>query len=94
MRGAVWSSTARPDGNGTPSAKPSGARIDIETVLAVYSIPRISQVQVIFRARLASPDIAAGPESEEVGLVVHSGASGTKLGGFLGLGFLIITDND
>ena len=44
------------------------ARLEIETVLAVYSIPRISQVQVIFRARLTSPDIAAGPESEEVGL--------------------------
>ena len=44
------------------------ARLEIETVLAVYSIPRISQVQVIFRARLTSPDIAAGPESEAVGL--------------------------
>ncbi|MDH5556532.1 MAG: NUDIX hydrolase [Alphaproteobacteria bacterium] len=44
------------------------ARLEIETVLAVYSIPRISQVQVIFRARLTSPDIAAGPESAEVGL--------------------------
>ncbi len=44
------------------------AEIEVETVLAVYSIPRISQVQVIYRARLLSPDIAAGPESEEVGL--------------------------
>ncbi len=44
------------------------ARLEIETVLAVYSIPRISQVQVIFRAQLTSPDVAAGPESAEVGL--------------------------
>lgn len=44
------------------------ARIEIDRVLAVYSIPRISQVQVIFRARLAAPEIAAGPESEAVGL--------------------------
>jgi len=44
------------------------AEIEIESVLAVYSIPRISQVQVIYRARLVSPDIAAGPESAEVGL--------------------------
>jgi ADP-ribose pyrophosphatase YjhB (NUDIX family) len=44
------------------------AEIEIETVLAVYSIPRISQVQVIYRARLVSPDIAAGRESQEVGL--------------------------
>lgn len=44
------------------------ARLEIETVLAVYSIPRISQVQVIFRAQLTSPDVATGPESAEVGL--------------------------
>jgi len=44
------------------------AEIEIDTVLAVYSIPRISQVQVIYRARLTSPDVTPGPESEEVAL--------------------------
>lgn len=44
------------------------AEIAVEGVLAVYNIPRISQVQVIYRARLVSPEIAAGPESLEVGL--------------------------
>jgi ADP-ribose pyrophosphatase YjhB (NUDIX family) len=44
------------------------ARIEIESLLAVYNVPRISQVQVIYRARLLSPDVAAGPESEEVRL--------------------------
>lgn len=44
------------------------ARIEIEGVLAVYSIPRLSQVQVIYRARLVSDAIAPGPESLEVGL--------------------------
>jgi len=44
------------------------AEIEIEGVLAVYSIPRLSQVQVMYRARLVSPAIAAGPESEAVGL--------------------------
>jgi len=43
------------------------ADIRIEQLLAVYSVPRIAQVQVMFRATLAS-DIAPGPESEEVGL--------------------------
>ena len=43
------------------------ADIRIEQVLAVYSVPRISQVQVMFRATLAS-GIAPGPESTEVGL--------------------------
>jgi len=44
------------------------ARIVIEGLLAVYDIPRISQVQVIYRARLADPEVAAGPESLEVQL--------------------------
>ena len=36
-------------------------------MLATYSIPRIGQVQVMFRARLAS-DFKAGPESLDVQL--------------------------
>jgi ADP-ribose pyrophosphatase YjhB (NUDIX family) len=42
------------------------ARIAIEGVLAVYSIARLGQVQVIFRARFEQPGFAAGPESLEV----------------------------
>jgi ADP-ribose pyrophosphatase YjhB (NUDIX family) len=44
------------------------ARIAIDGLLAVYSIPRISQIQLIYRARLTAPEFAAGPESLEVGL--------------------------
>ena len=44
------------------------ARIAIEGLLAVYDIPRISQVQVIYRARLTEPAFEAGPESLEVRL--------------------------
>ena len=44
------------------------ARIEIDRLLAVYSIPRISQVQLIYRAGLLDPDIKPGPESTEVGL--------------------------
>ena len=44
------------------------AQIEIDTLLAVYNIPRISQVQLIYRAILRSPDIESGPESREVGL--------------------------
>ncbi|MCA8902992.1 MAG: NUDIX domain-containing protein [Hyphomonas sp.] len=43
------------------------AEIRIDQLLAVYSVPRIAQVQIMFRAELMS-DIAAGPESLEVGL--------------------------
>ena len=43
------------------------AVIQIDQILGVYSVPRISQVQIMFRARLMS-DISAGPESLEVDL--------------------------
>ena len=44
------------------------ARIALDGVLAVYSIARLGQVQIIFRAGLAEPGFAAGPESLEVRL--------------------------
>lgn len=44
------------------------ATIEIDRLLAIYDVPRISQVQIMFRARLVS-DIAPGPESLEVRLV-------------------------
>jgi ADP-ribose pyrophosphatase YjhB (NUDIX family) len=49
------------------------ARIAIDGVLAVYTISRLGQVQVIFRARFADadgtePQFAPGEESLEVGL--------------------------
>lgn len=44
------------------------ARLAIDQLLATYAITRISQVQLIYRARLITPEIAAGPESREVGL--------------------------
>jgi ADP-ribose pyrophosphatase YjhB (NUDIX family) len=45
------------------------AAIDLEGLIAVYSIKRIDQVQLLFRARLTRSDVAAGPESLEVMLV-------------------------
>jgi ADP-ribose pyrophosphatase YjhB (NUDIX family) len=47
------------------------AEIVLDGILGVFSISRIGQVQVIFRARFALPDtprFAAGPESLEVAL--------------------------
>lgn len=43
------------------------ADIALDALIAVYSVPRISQVQMFFRARLLSA-IAPGPESLEVAL--------------------------
>lgn len=45
------------------------ARIAIDGLLAVYSVPRIGQVQLLYRARLLDPAVEAGPESLEVKLV-------------------------
>lgn len=44
------------------------ARLRLDRLLAVYSVPRISQVQLMYRAVLENADISAGPESEAVGL--------------------------
>lgn len=44
------------------------ALADIEplALLGIYNVPRISQVQIIYKARLRKPEIGAGPESLEV----------------------------
>lgn len=44
------------------------ARLTITGLLAIYSIPRISQVQIMHLAELAEPGFSAGPESEAVAL--------------------------
>jgi len=44
------------------------ATLRMRGLLGVYSIPRLSQVQLIYLADLVSPDVSAGEESLEVGL--------------------------
>lgn len=44
------------------------AKLDIDALLAIYHIPRISQVQMIYRARLLDGSFEAGPESQAVDL--------------------------
>lgn len=41
---------------------------EVDGLLAIFSIPQISQVHMVYRAPLTRPDCAAGPESLEVGL--------------------------
>jgi ADP-ribose pyrophosphatase YjhB (NUDIX family) len=45
------------------------APIAIDRLLAVYSVPRISQVHLIYRATLTEPKFEPGPESSDVMLV-------------------------
>lgn len=55
------------EGASREAREEAGAELELELMLALYSIPRIGQVQVFFRARLIN-DPVPGPESLEVGL--------------------------
>lgn len=50
----------------------AGAKLQLDSLLAIYSIERISQVQLIYRAQLQNPTkIAAGVESQAVQLTAY-----------------------
>jgi len=46
------------------------ADVEMDSVLAIYNILRISQVQIIYRGTLRSADVAPGPESLDVALLL------------------------
>jgi ADP-ribose pyrophosphatase YjhB (NUDIX family) len=56
------------DGARREAREEACADIQLETLLAVYTVAHISQVQLMYRARLAKPEFAAGPESLDVRL--------------------------
>ena len=56
------------DGARREAFEEANAKIEIKDLLAVYNIPRISQVQLMYRAELPTPEFSAGDESLEVGL--------------------------
>ena len=49
----------------------ANANIEIRDLLALYNVPHISQVQLMYRARLLDPDLSPGFESLEVDLVKY-----------------------
>jgi ADP-ribose pyrophosphatase YjhB (NUDIX family) len=49
----------------------ANAKVEIEDLYTVYSIPHISQVYMMFRAKLLDPDVSPGLESLEVKLVTE-----------------------
>jgi len=57
------------DGAAREAWEEATARIEITGLLGIYEIPRISQVYVIHKAVMSTPDFAAGPESEDVQLL-------------------------
>ena len=54
------------EGASREALEEAGATIDVGPLLGVWSVPRISQVHVMFLARLRSADVQAGEESQEV----------------------------
>lgn len=46
----------------------ANARIEIDALYSMYSLPYINQVHMLFRARLLDLDFGPGPESLEVQL--------------------------
>lgn len=56
------------DGAIRESLEEANAKIEIRDLLALYDVPHISQVWLMYRANLLDPDISAGIESEEVAL--------------------------
>jgi ADP-ribose pyrophosphatase YjhB (NUDIX family) len=56
------------DGARRETMEEACATIDINSLLAVYNVPHISQVQLIYRATMAEPDFAPGEESLDVAL--------------------------
>jgi ADP-ribose pyrophosphatase YjhB (NUDIX family) len=55
------------DGARREAREEAGAELELGAMLAVYSVPRISQIQIFFKAILLNTP-SAGPESLEVGL--------------------------
>lgn len=57
------------EGAAREAMEEANARIAIDGLLAIYSIKRIDQVQIFYRARLLDPKVSPGIESQAVMLV-------------------------
>ena len=60
------------EGAAREALEEANARVEIEELYTVYSIPHISQVYMMFRAKLLDPDVSPGVESLEVKLATES----------------------
>jgi ADP-ribose pyrophosphatase YjhB (NUDIX family) len=59
------------EGAAREAMEEANAKVEIEDLYTVYSIPHISQVYMMFRARLLDPNVSPGIESLEVKLVTE-----------------------
>ncbi|MEM7216044.1 MAG: NUDIX hydrolase [Pseudomonadota bacterium] len=56
------------DGARREAIEEANATLQLNSLLAVYTVARLSQVQLIYRATFKTPGFSAGEESLEVGL--------------------------
>ncbi|MEM9331521.1 MAG: NUDIX hydrolase [Pseudomonadota bacterium] len=56
------------DGARREAIEEANAELQLNALLAVYTVARLSQVQLIYRATFKTPGFSAGEESLEVGL--------------------------
>ncbi len=59
------------EGAAREALEEANARVEIEDLYTVYSVPHISQVHMMFRARLLDAEVSPGIESLEVKLVAE-----------------------
>jgi ADP-ribose pyrophosphatase YjhB (NUDIX family) len=57
------------EGAAREAREEANADIEIDVLLGIYTIARISQVQMIYRAKLRTPEFSVGEETLEVALV-------------------------
>ena len=60
------------EGAAREALEEANARVEIQDLYTVYSIPHISQVYMMFLARLVDPAVSPGVESLEVKLVTEA----------------------
>ena len=61
------------DGARREAFEEANAELELKGLLAVYTVPRLSQVQLIYRAVLKQPDFSPGEESLETALYEWDG---------------------
>ena len=69
--GFMENSESAAEGAAREALEEANARVEITDLYTVYSIPHISQVYMMFLAKLLDPDVSPGEESLEVKLVTE-----------------------
>jgi ADP-ribose pyrophosphatase YjhB (NUDIX family) len=67
--GFMENNESAPEGAAREALEEANAKVEITDLYTVYSIPHISQVYMMFRAKLLDPGVSPGEESLEVRLV-------------------------